>query len=83
MILSLNLTKKRFIISAWLEAVQAMETIGLLLLIGAVVVLLIRLFCLTTKLFLKYIVIALLISAGLYMFQFQHTYFLKQIEEYF
>ncbi|CAG2216689.1 unnamed protein product [Mytilus edulis] len=49
---------------AWLVGVQAMETLGLVLIVAALVVLLVTMFCLKTKMFLKYIVIALLISAA-------------------
>jgi hypothetical protein len=56
-------------LTAWLEAVQAMETIGMILLLGALVVLCIKLFCLKTKYFLRYVIIALLISAGKYIYR--------------
>ena len=39
----------------------------MILLLGALVVLCIKLFCLKTKYFLRYVIIALLISAGMYL----------------
>jgi hypothetical protein len=52
------------IISAWFEAVQAMEVLGFLCLLAALVVVILKLFVIKDKAILKWVIVGCLAAAG-------------------